>query len=139
MAEEDTKKIDVRTEPLVFAEEKKVKPEAKRVFRWTSSRKMLALIIVGAFFLRLIFVLFFAKVLEFPDELSYTTVANNFVAGKGFASDGAQVERTPVYPIILGVTFLLFGETFIPIKILQALVGAFTTGLVYLVAKKLSK
>jgi 4-amino-4-deoxy-L-arabinose transferase-like glycosyltransferase len=63
------------------------------------------------------------------DAMTYDTLAQNFVkTGKG--SDGF-FWQSPFYPLFLSMIYKFFGTSMILVKILQAILGAFTCFLTY--------
>jgi len=77
-----------------------------------------------------------AEEIAFPDEKAYLEIATNFLAGKGFVTDGGSVAtRTPLYPLFLAAVIKFFGRNYLAVRLFQALLGAFLPLLVYFLAK----
>ncbi len=76
------------------------------------------------------------------DSASYIQPAVNLLAGHGFsqaskAPFAPDAQRTPVYPLFIALLYCLFGEQNLAIAAVQALLGAMTAGLTYLLARHL--
>jgi len=85
---------------------------------------------------RLGWVLTRPEALAFPDEESYMEIAENFLAGKGFVTDGGSVAtRTPIYPFFLAGAKRFFGPSLLRIRILQALLGSAVPVILYFVGR----
>ena len=86
-----------------------------------------------------------AYVLTIPNEIRpldydghvYDLIARNIVDGKGFNYDTGvnQSWRPPLYPLFLALNYLLFGQNYIAVRVVQALLGASTCVVAFLIAR----
>jgi len=99
----------------------------------------LLLILVAAFAVRAAFVTLKPSSLDYPDEVSYNTVANNFLDGKGLIlSDRLKIHRTPGYPLFLAAVYALAGrQNLLAVALIQALVGTASVAVIFLTAARL--
>ena len=118
-------------------------------------RKFLYRVVLVAALLRLVFVLWYPQVpADIGDDRTYDQVALNLVAGKGFSGglSSGQWERTgqpapldvpgdpeigfgPVYPAFLAGIYLLIGHLPVGVRVLQALLSAFTIVIMFRLAR----
>ena len=100
---------------------------------------LFAAIIVGAFVLRLVYIMFMRAnpTFENPimDPLYHAEWARAFVRGESFM-EGQPYFRAPLYPWFLGICFELFGENFLVPRIIQAAMGAVSCGLIFLIGRR---
>jgi len=71
------------------------------------------------------------------DALYHHQWALAIVAGREFIADAFF--RAPLYPYFLGLVYKLFGANQMAARIIQALIGSATCGLVYILARQLLK
>ncbi|HTR82764.1 MAG TPA: glycosyltransferase family 39 protein [Bacteroidota bacterium] len=72
------------------------------------------------------------------DDKDYVAIAHSIVHGDGIALDGKPTAyRLPGYPLLLACSYSLFGETNLPIKILQALADVGSCMLLFLLGRRL--
>ncbi len=72
----------------------------------------------------------------YPDTLSYDEIAHHLVAGEGFRDDDDdRASRLPGYPLFMAAHRALFGDSYLPIRITQALLGALTCLLLWRLAR----
>jgi 4-amino-4-deoxy-L-arabinose transferase-like glycosyltransferase len=77
-----------------------------------------------------------------PDSASYYHVAMNMFNQGGFSrSTGPpfvyEVFRTPGYPLLLCAVYSVFGDSALPVTVLQSVIGTGTVALTWLVGRKL--
>ena len=105
----------------------------------------LGAIAVVALGLRLGYVLSTEAKLIFPDESQYVNIAQNFATGHGLRTSTNpltghvvefEVQRPPVYPLMLAVVFRLGGNVR-AVQVVQAVLGALTCLMIYVLAKEL--
>lgn len=101
-----------------------------------------------ALIVRLIFIIGFASENRYYDPLFdqdiYLDVADNLMQGNGFAvsfpvftaSPGLTSLSPPIYPLLLAGIFGIFGENYIAVRILQAVLSALTCVLVYYIGRR---
>jgi glycerol uptake facilitator-like aquaporin len=110
------------------------------------------LTLVGIFILalivRLLFIVVFGAAEQIYDSLHdqyiYIDLAKSILAGRGFsmsfdifvadAYEPTAIQQ-PLYPLLLAVVFFLFGESYLAVRILQAILSAGTCVIMYLIAK----
>ncbi len=100
----------------------------------------LAAILLGAFLIRLIYVLQYQSSPTFDapvmDPLYHVEWARAFANGEVFMK-AEPYFRAPLYPWFLGVCFELFGENFLVPRIFQAMMDAASCALVFLIGRRL--
>jgi len=113
----------------------------------TLSVWMILLIVFLSLALRVVYVLRTGAELEFPDEKQYLNIAENFLKGEGLSvsidsETGAllhvplEMHRMPMYPLVLAlITKAVPGLT--GVRLIQALMGALTCVMIYLLAAEL--
>ena len=107
----------------------------------TNRRLLPWLLFVGAALIRLWYV-----TQDYPvppqDTPDYDELARNLVAGEGFVSRGTwygfemRSWRAPFYPFFLALVYGVLGYSHLAVKVIQALIGAFTAVLVYALGNK---
>ena len=109
-----------------------------------NNKQILFLIFVIALILRIGFIIFYehGKMLQneyyADDEYSYDQIATNFLKGGGFVTDdGYYARRAPVYPLFLATIYFIFGHSFVAARFTQAIIGALSCIIIYLIAKEL--
>lgn len=104
------------------------------------TRRDLALIIAAALLARglFCFVVYPGLAAQFGPGDGYDVIARNLVAGNGYVMDGgsAAAERLPLYPLLLAISFKLFGDAAWPWQLAQCLCGALTCGVVLVTARR---
>ncbi len=99
-------------------------------------RKILLILFLLAFFLRLGFILTLENHFYFDDEYEYYRMIKNFLSGKGLiAGEHIKGFRPPVYPLIASVFYYLNLNLW-GIRIFQVIISALTVVVIYLTAKK---
>jgi transposase InsO family protein len=78
---------------------------------------------------------------QFGPGDGYDVIARNLVAGNGYVMDGvsAAAERLPLYPLLLALSVMLFGDAAWPWQLAQCLCGAVTCGLVLVTARRYAR
>ena len=82
----------------------------------------------AALIIRLIYISFLKEGYYFSDFRSYEQAALSLLSGDGF---GAEYDRPPLYPIFLAGNYLLFGAHFFPVRVVQAILAALGSCLIY--------
>ena len=95
-------------------------------------RKILISIFLSAFLIRIIFIILFP--LSAPDTIDYDRYALHILKGIGFSTNLA---RPPLYPSFLATIYLVFGHSFLAVRIIQAILGAIICVFVYFIGKKI--
>ena len=114
--------------------------------RLVTARNTLIVILALALWLRLIYVI------ELPgqsipglqplvplkdDAVSYDSIATNLIEGNGYRNSKGEVPvLPPVYPTFLAATYKLTAHSFTVVRIAQAVLGAATCAVVYLIGRK---
>jgi 4-amino-4-deoxy-L-arabinose transferase-like glycosyltransferase len=117
-------------------ESKAIEAKEKGGWRWSG------VVFAVALMARLIYL-----TLDYPvpiqDTPDYDELAHNLLAGRGFVSEETwygypmRSWRAPFYPFFLAATYGTFGYSHLAVKLLQAVVGAFTVLLVFAVGRRL--
>jgi len=102
-------------------------------------RKYLIFIFILALILRITYVLFFPQLEVHSDALQYDTIGWNLVSGNGFSlGPGVPTpERPPVYPFFISFIYLLFGHSYLAVRLVQAAIGALTCLVIYWIGKEI--
>ena len=99
--------------------------------------RLLPAILAAALLLRVGAVALFHPPL-FSDEIDYVALGKSLAHGDGYSLDGHPTAyRTPGYPLMLALSFSVFGESLLPVRAWQALADLLSCLLVYLLGKKL--
>ena len=108
----------------------------KSWLQWSRfDRTALLLIFILALCLRLVFVLQIHYE-PFSDMAHYDEIARNLLEGKGFSSDGRiTAYRPPGYPFFVASVYSIFGSSPVAVRVVQAILGAFTCCLAYFLAR----
>ncbi len=96
----------------------------------------LSFIIVSALLFRLAITIFFAPPL-LKDEKDYFAIAQSLYHGNGFSVDGTLTAyRAPFYPAFVAIVFTAFGESVIPVRIIQAFADTLTCIFLFFLCKR---
>lgn len=96
----------------------------------------LSLIIVSALLVRLAIAVFFTPPL-LQDEIEYVAIAQSLYHGNGFSVDGTPTAyRAPAYPTFVAAVFTAFGESVVPVRIIQAFADTLSCLFIFLIAKR---
>jgi 4-amino-4-deoxy-L-arabinose transferase-like glycosyltransferase len=106
----------------------------QRLIRILSSSKLPWILFAVALILRLIHISLLKQGFYFSDYRAYESAARSLLSGGGF---GSEYARPPLYPIFLAANYLIFGVHILPVRIVQALLGAYSCVLIYSIAGKL--
>lgn len=96
-------------------------------------------VFLAALALRLGFLLLAPQPAPVADALDYDTIAVNLATGHGFSlnPDVPTPRRAPGYPFFLAAVYYVFGHAWLPVRLLQALLGALTCLLAFRTAERL--
>ncbi len=108
------------------------------------SKKLRNFSLVAIFLLALVFRVSFVVTTplpEFRDAATYSWPAWNLINGNGYSMDKhppytPTAHRGPTYPLFLSGIYLIFGRNYLVVQLIQALIGAITCILVYVIAKR---
>lgn len=106
---------------------------------YKKSSSLLFVIFLAALILRLSSSLLIQQQPIVHDAAQYNVIAKNIIEGKGFSYDATHLtsSRSPIYPYFLSVIYKIFGYNYVYAKIAQAVIGAITCLIVYLIAKNI--
>lgn len=117
-------------------------PDAARTEDGASGRRdwlIFAAIVLAAFCIRLIYILQFQNnpLFAYPmmDPSYNDQWARAFAEGRSFM-EGEPYFRAPLYAWFLGFCYKIFGPGYLAPRIVQSLLGAFSCGLVFFVARR---
>lgn len=80
---------------------------------------------------------FFNDYVRASDGKHYNVIAENMLAGKGFMLWGHPTSyRPPLYPVMLFLSFLVFGKSVLIVRFIQVAISAATCLIVYQLAKE---
>jgi hypothetical protein len=121
---------------------------ARRASRLACSARFAAILVfLVALAIRLAFVVGTPRESLAYDEVLYDGLARNVLDGRGYSLDGVETAvpepyregptaiMAPGYPVFLMVSYSLFGRESLPVRLLQALIGAASCVLVYAVVR----
>ena len=92
------------------------------------------LIFWAALIVRLVYIAFLPEGYYFSDFRNYEQAAVSLLSGDGF---GAEYQRPPLYPLFIAAHYLLFGPHFFPMRLMQGVLGALGSLLIYWIARRL--
>ncbi len=69
--------------------------------------------------------------LFFPDSVRYDRIASELLLGKGFSS----ASTAPLYPVFLSWVYLVFGHSFLAVRIIHCVIGTASIFMMYLIAQ----
>jgi len=103
---------------------------------WGNAWVLIPLLFLVALTLRVLYILQGHAVppLDTPD---YDGIARNLLQGRGFIVRGLQAWRPPLYPAFLAGIYGLFGYHHLPVKLLQALIGAWMVPVLYWMGREI--
>lgn len=106
--------------------------------KFTNYRKVLILIFLLAFTIRLIFALYISEI-PASDAYVYDQLAISLSQDKGYVNvDGtAHSFYPPFYPFFLSIIYRFFGHNYAAVMIVQSVIGALTCVLVYSIGRRL--
>jgi 4-amino-4-deoxy-L-arabinose transferase-like glycosyltransferase len=68
------------------------------------------------------------------DMKGYADCARNFLSGEGLVmTDFYQAYRPPLYPLFLAASFAVFGERYLPVRVIQSVASAASAVLVFFI------
>lgn len=76
------------------------------------------------------------------DEIDYSQLAIRILEGKPYQSDfplGFTNARAPLYPLFISIIYLFTNQSVFAVKLVQAMLGAFTCIIVFLIAEDIFK
>ncbi|MCX6639755.1 MAG: glycosyltransferase family 39 protein [bacterium] len=91
-------------------------------------------IFLTALAVRLIYISFLKEGYYFSDFRVYERSALSLIAGHGFEPNYA---RPPLYPLFLSINYLIFGSHFFELRLVQALLAAFSSVLILQIADRI--
>ncbi len=106
-----------------------------------NSRKSVIWIIVGIFIVALlprIYIAISSNQIPTSDAAYYDGLAKNIIEGKGFSVSGKPTSfKEPFYSFFLASIYFIFGQSYAAVRIIQAILGALTCVIIFLIAKRL--
>jgi 4-amino-4-deoxy-L-arabinose transferase-like glycosyltransferase len=101
---------------------------------FTNRRKLLWVIFLTALAVRVGYVSFLDEGYYFSDFRVYERAALSLMQSHGFDPD---YNRPPLYPLFLAANYMVLGEHFITVRLIQALLGAYCSVLIYVIGVRL--
>ena len=102
-----------------------------------ANRKFLLVVIAVAVILRVGTIALFHPPL-ISDDKDYDAIARSLAHGDGFKLDGnSTAYRLPGYPLLLAATYAVFGDSKVPIRIIQVIADAISCLLLFNIGKKM--
>ena len=95
-------------------------------------KKLLWTLFFLALLLRLLFVIL--RPLDAGDSRGYEDIALNLLNGLGFS---ANLHWPPMYPVFLTGVYLIFGHSFLAVRVIQAFLGAVTCLFVFFIGQRI--
>ena len=99
--------------------------------RTRSNFKRLFLVVMVCLLIRVAYVLTLEDELFFPDSVRYDRIASELLLGKGFSS----ASTAPLYPVFLSWVYLVFGHSFLAVRIIHCVIGTASIFMMYLIAQ----
>ena len=101
------------------------------------NRKFLFGIIIVAMILRVGAIVLFHPPL-ISDAKEYDAIARSLIRGDGFKLEGNSTAfRLPGYPLLLAATYAVFGDSQVPIRVLQVIADVISCFLLFSIGKKM--
>ena len=110
-----------------------------------NTRRLCLILFLSAFFVRLIYILTLEDKWYFYDTIHYDKAARSILDGEGFGTGyffsgikefEKEYSLPPAYPIFLAGIYAIFGQDLFAVRIVQSLISAFLTLLIFLIARK---
>lgn len=104
------------------------------------NKRLICFIFILALTVRLALVVSFPA-LSAPDTGSYEEPALNLIKGNGYSSSPGvpTAKRAPGYPFFLAGVYLLFGQSHMAVKIIQAILGAISCVIISSIGREIFK
>lgn len=108
-------------------------------------QRICVILFLSAFLVRLVYVLTLDDKWYFYDTVHYDKAANSILNGEGFGRGyffssikefQDEYSLPPVYPVFLAGVYAIFGQDFFAVRIVQSLVCAFLTLMIFLIAER---
>jgi hypothetical protein len=113
-------------------------PPQSSIRRFLESRwRPLAVVFVIALALRVAIALWLPAEIIWPDGHRYERVANNLLEGRGFGSISENRLSVPTQPLLIAGVELIFGKSYVALRLFFAILGAATCALGYVLGKRL--
>jgi 4-amino-4-deoxy-L-arabinose transferase-like glycosyltransferase len=99
---------------------------------------LFVLLIILALAARLVYAVFF-PIPPTKDAADYDRIAVNLAEGRGYTSDGVSPTafRPPLFPLFLAGVYSLFGHSYGAVRVLQAILGAASCVLIFVIVDRL--
>lgn len=98
---------------------------------------ILTIILFCAFLLRLVWIYKFSSQVLTSDPFYYDQTAQSILKGEGYRNGHMFAYRPPVYPYFLAGVYSIFGNTYLPVKLVQAFISIFSCFIMFLLTKRL--
>lgn len=90
-----------------------------------------------AFLLRIVWIYKFSPQVLTSDPFYYDRTAQTILKGEGYKNHHLFAYRPPIYPYFLAGAYSIFGNTYLPVKIIQAFISVFSCILMFSIVKRL--
>jgi hypothetical protein len=106
-------------------------------------KRLLLFLLVGLM-VRVCYVLTLENRFYFPDEKGFDRLGLNISQFNGYSYSKEPpyrptAHRVPVYPLFVGLCYLIFGHNFLSVRLLQSLLSILSAVIIYHIAKRLNK
>jgi 4-amino-4-deoxy-L-arabinose transferase-like glycosyltransferase len=98
-------------------------------------RRTVIFLFTVALIIRAAFVLTLKDGFYFPDSVDYSRAAVSLLEAGEF---GETYRRSPLYPVFLAGIYALFGEEIVPVRMVEALLGACLAVVIALIARRIA-
>jgi len=102
------------------------------------NKKILLLILILCFILRLVWIFVFSPIELTDDPKVYDSIAKGLVQGEGYHVAEKRAFFPPGYPYFLAVFYSIFGFHIFPVQLVQTVLAAITCLLIFFLGKKLA-
>jgi 4-amino-4-deoxy-L-arabinose transferase-like glycosyltransferase len=99
--------------------------------------RMALLILIAALAMRIPVALWLPEQVVWPDGNRYERVALNLLAGEGFGDLVDNRRSVPTLPLLIAGTYSVFGQSYLALRIVSALLGALTCVVGFLLGRHL--
>lgn len=97
----------------------------------------LFIILFSAFLVRIVWIYKFSSQVLTSDPIYYDQTAQSILKGEGYRNGHMFAYRPPIYPYFLAGIYSIFGNSYLPVKIVQAFISIFSCFIMFLLTKRL--
>jgi 4-amino-4-deoxy-L-arabinose transferase-like glycosyltransferase len=99
--------------------------------------RMALLVLIAALLMRIPVALWLPEQVVWPDGNRYERVALNLLEGEGFGDLIENRRSVPTLPLLIAGTYSVFGQSYLALRIISAILGAMTCVVAFLLGRQL--